>query len=52
VDAEPGAIEMQTGLPVIQNPAGTAESCTHRCPTGAIQWIDGDQFAAGAGGHG
>ncbi len=52
VDAEPGVIEMQTGLPVIQNPAGTAESCTHRCPTGAIQWIDGDQFAAGAGGHG
>jgi RnfABCDGE-type electron transport complex B subunit len=51
VDAEPEAIEMLGGLPVIRNPQGALESCTRRCPTGAIQWVDEDQFAVGVGGH-
>ncbi|MEE8412176.1 MAG: RnfABCDGE type electron transport complex subunit B [Acidobacteriota bacterium] len=50
-DAEPEAIEMQGGLPVIRNPRGALESCTRRCPTGAIHWVDADQFAVGVGGH-
>jgi Na+-translocating ferredoxin:NAD+ oxidoreductase subunit B len=45
-DAEPGLIEMRQGLAVIDydrielaNPAATA-----RCPTGAILWLEGQQF--------
>lgn len=51
IDAEPDAIEMRSGLPLIRNAKGTAASCTRRCPTGAIAWVEGDQFGAGAGGH-
>jgi Na+-translocating ferredoxin:NAD+ oxidoreductase subunit B len=47
VDAAPGLIEMRNGLAVIdydrielENPAATA-----RCPTGAIVWLEGAQFA-------
>lgn len=47
-DAAPGLIEMRNGLAVIDytrielaNPAATA-----RCPTGAIMWVEGAQFAA------
>jgi Na+-translocating ferredoxin:NAD+ oxidoreductase RNF subunit RnfB len=46
-DAAPGLIEIRSGLAVIDygkielaNPAATA-----RCPTGAIAWIEGAQFA-------
>ena len=48
VDAAPGLISMQNGLAVIDytkidqaNPAATS-----RCPTGAIAWVEGAQFAA------
>jgi len=44
VDAEPDAVEMRSGLPVILNPQGALEPCTRRCPTGAIQWVEADQF--------
>ncbi|MDH3626679.1 MAG: RnfABCDGE type electron transport complex subunit B [Acidobacteriota bacterium] len=43
-DAEPGAIEMTGGLPVINNPQGARKDCTLRCPTEAIRWVEGDQF--------
>jgi len=44
LDAEPDVIEMVDGLPVIRQPeAGTAEA-TWRCPTGAIVWLEGQQF--------
>jgi len=45
LDAGPGVVEMSGGLPVIQDPARTTEACTYRCPTGAIQWVEGEQFA-------
>jgi electron transport complex protein RnfB len=48
VDAAPGLISMQNGLAVIDyskietaNPAATS-----RCPTNAIAWVEGQQFAA------
>jgi Na+-translocating ferredoxin:NAD+ oxidoreductase subunit B len=44
LDAPGGAIEMKKGLPVIQDPAVCDESCTFRCPTGAIQAVQGRQF--------
>lgn len=46
-DAAPGLIRMEDNLPVVDYAAGgPAESkATFRCPTGAIQWIDGPQFA-------
>jgi Na+-translocating ferredoxin:NAD+ oxidoreductase subunit B len=47
MDAAPGVISMQNGLAVIDydkidlaNPAAT-----ERCPTGAIAWLEGAQFA-------
>jgi electron transport complex protein RnfB len=43
-DSEPGVVEMEGGLPVIREPDRTSEQCTFRCPTGAIRWIDGQQF--------
>jgi RnfABCDGE-type electron transport complex B subunit len=43
-DAEPGAIEMAGGLPEVRAPLRTVESCTYRCPTGAIRWVEGNQF--------
>ncbi|MGM0578914.1 MAG: RnfABCDGE type electron transport complex subunit B [Myxococcota bacterium] len=46
-DALPGVIEMVDGLPVVhhdrENPP-TVEA-TWRCPTGAIRWLEGEQFA-------
>lgn len=45
-DAPAGAIEMEGGLPVIREPARLDPSCTYRCPTGAIQWVEGGQFVA------
>jgi ferredoxin len=43
-DADEGAVEMVDGLPVIRNHEGTDEACTYRCPTAAIQWVEGEQF--------
>lgn len=48
-DAETGAIEMSDGLPVIRQVERTGEACTFRCPTGAIRWVDGEQFKAESG---
>lgn len=44
LDARPGVIEMKGGLPVLVNPAGATEEATFRCPTGAIQWVEANQF--------
>ena len=44
LDALPGTLEMDNGLPVIRDPERTSVECTFRCPTAAIQWIDGNQF--------
>ncbi|MBU0500325.1 MAG: RnfABCDGE type electron transport complex subunit B [Gammaproteobacteria bacterium] len=45
-DAVPGLIEMRDNLPRINYDAGLHSSIavTARCPTGAIQWIKGNQF--------
>lgn len=51
VDAEPGAIEIHGGLPVILKPDGAGEPCTVRCPTKAIQSVEGDQFTSGDDHH-
>jgi Na+-translocating ferredoxin:NAD+ oxidoreductase RNF subunit RnfB len=47
-DAAPGLIRMESNLPVVdyaaaQGPA--APSATWRCPTGAIRWVEWEQFA-------
>jgi len=49
-DAAPGLIRMQDNLPVVDYGAGgpAAPQATYRCPTGAIQWVEGTQFG-GAG---
>jgi Na+-translocating ferredoxin:NAD+ oxidoreductase subunit B len=44
LDAGPNVIEMVGGLPVIRIPEATTPVATFRCPTGAIQWVDGNQF--------
>lgn len=46
LDAPEGSIEMTNGLPVVRDPGRAAESCTYRCPTGAIQWVTNQQFDA------
>ncbi|MCB1051537.1 MAG: RnfABCDGE type electron transport complex subunit B [Acidobacteria bacterium] len=43
-DAEPGVLEMVSGLPVIRKADETQVNATYRCPTGAIQWVAKDQF--------
>ncbi len=45
-DAAPGLIRMVGNLPLVDYAAGGPASpdATGRCPTGAIQWIDGPQF--------
>ena len=43
-DAPAGVIEMVNGLPVVRLPAMAPERATFRCPTGAIVYIDGEQF--------
>jgi len=42
-DAAPGVIQMLDGLPHIVAAAQATEACTHRCPTGAIKWVQGEQ---------
>jgi len=44
LDAPSGVIEMVEGLPVLREPGRAGESCTYRCPTGAIRWVEGNQF--------
>lgn len=47
VDAAPGLIEMVSGLPVVdytKNELADPSACD-RCPTGAITWVEGAQFA-------
>lgn len=44
LDAPQGVIEMSNGLPVLRQPHEAPKECTYRCPTGAIQWIDEQQF--------
>jgi len=43
-DAETGAIEMVAGLPEVRAPLRATETCTYRCPTEAIRWVEGNQF--------
>ncbi|GAB6041121.1 RnfABCDGE type electron transport complex subunit B [Endothiovibrio diazotrophicus] len=47
-DAVPGLIAMKDNLPRIDYEGGlpVTSVATHRCPTGAIQWLDGNQFEA------
>lgn len=46
-DAAPGLIRMENELPVVDYAAGgpALPEATWRCPTGAIQWVEGNQFA-------
>lgn len=46
-DAAPGLIRMEHNLAVVDYSAGgpAAPQATRRCPTGAIQWVEGEQFA-------
>ena len=46
-DAAPGLIRMVDNLPVIDLSAGgpATPEATRRCPTGAIRWVEGAQFA-------
>lgn len=43
-DAGEGVLELVGGLPVIRLPDRVEERCIDRCPTGAIQWVEGRQF--------
>jgi ferredoxin len=45
-DAPLGLIKMQDNLPVVDYAAGgpATPQATYRCPTGAIQWVEGNQF--------
>lgn len=46
-DAAPGLIRMHDNLPVVDYAGGgpALPRAVHRCPTGAIRWIEGTQFA-------
>jgi ferredoxin len=46
-DAAPGLVQMVDNLPRVDYSAGGPASpdATLRCPTGAIQWVEGGQFA-------
>ncbi|MCB1043717.1 MAG: 4Fe-4S binding protein [Acidobacteria bacterium] len=44
-DAGEGVMVMEQGLPVIVQPLLTSRSATFRCPSGAIAWVEGSQFA-------
>lgn len=48
-DAAPGLIRMENNLPVVDYSSGgpARPDATHRCPTGAIQWLQGAQFTDG-----
>jgi Na+-translocating ferredoxin:NAD+ oxidoreductase subunit B len=40
----PEAVRMEGGLPVVTVSDATHPRATWRCPTGAIAWVEGDQF--------
>ena len=46
-DAAPGLIHMENNLPRVDYSAGgpAKPEATYRCPTGAIQWVAGEQFS-------
>lgn len=44
LDAPVGAIEMGGGLPRLVDGARADRRCTLRCPTGAIAWVEAEQF--------
>jgi Na+-translocating ferredoxin:NAD+ oxidoreductase RNF subunit RnfB len=46
-DAAPGLIHMENNLPIVDySKGGPAQpEATFRCPTGAIQWVEGAQFS-------
>lgn len=48
VDAAPGVIHMRNGLAVVdyERIADATADAVRRCPTGAIVWVEGAQFAA------
>ncbi len=48
VDAAPGLIQIRNGLAVVDYAKNdlAGPDATRRCPTGAIVWVDGAQFAA------
>ena len=48
-DAAPGLIEIRSNLAVIDTTTIESENVAAiaRCPTGAITWLDGMQFAGG-----
>jgi len=48
-DAAPGLVSMQDNLPRVDYSAGgpALPDASHRCPTGAIQWLEAAQFDRG-----
>lgn len=48
-DAAPGLVHMSENMPVVDYSAGgpALPEATHRCPTGAIQWLEAGQFDDG-----
>jgi len=46
-DAAPGLVTMKNNLPIVDYSAGGPASpqATLRCPTGAIQWVEEEQFS-------
>jgi len=54
MDAPPGLITMIDNLPVVDYGGGgpATPAATYRCPTGAIQWVEGEQLLGeGPGGE-
>ena len=49
-DAAPGLVRMENNLPVVDYAAGgpALPDAAQRCPTGAILWLEGAQFADGS----
>ena len=45
MDAPEGVIRMSGGLPILVEPGNAPASCTFRCPTGAIRYVEKEQFA-------
>ena len=46
-DAAPGLVRMEDNLPVVNYAGGgpARPDATYRCPTNAIRWVEGDQYA-------
>jgi ferredoxin len=46
-DAAPGLVRMENNLPIVDYSAGgpAQPEATYRCPTGAIQWVEEEQFS-------